>query len=213
MVIDKVNGLSIPRYLVYDIVKYEGRDIGQEPFFPNRLACIQKQITGETHRLQLKKILVPFRHSYVLTEPRNNAMGHGWIIKDREPFSVRLKSFWEVTQAGALLAPKFANSLAHEPDGLIFQPSKDVSFFRSQLFSNWNYLLRSFKGVTPVFVVILRAGLLHRKGMATKKVLQFCSPRFSVSLEQKQYAFLLKNGIPSPRFLSNDARVPQNCEC
>ncbi|XP_037030418.1 mRNA-capping enzyme [Bradysia coprophila] len=103
MVIDKVNGLSIPRYLVYDVVKYEGRDIGQEPFYPNRLDCIQKQIT----------------------DPRNNAMRHGWIIKDREPFSVRPKCFWDVTQAGALLAPKFANSLAHEPDGLIFQPSLD----------------------------------------------------------------------------------------
>lgn len=49
------------------------------------------------------------------------------IQKDREPFSVRPKLFWEVTQAKALLAPKFAKSLAHEPDGLIFQPSLDVS--------------------------------------------------------------------------------------
>lgn len=47
MVIDKVNGLSIPRYLVYDVVKYEGRDIGQEAFAPNRLDCIAKQITGK----------------------------------------------------------------------------------------------------------------------------------------------------------------------
>lgn len=60
-------------------------------------------------------------------EPRNNAMRHGLIVKEREPFSVRPKFFWDVTQAGALLAPKFANSLAHEPDGLIFQPSLDVS--------------------------------------------------------------------------------------
>lgn len=44
--IDKVNGLSIPRYLVYDVVKYEGRDVGQEAFYPNRLDCIVKKITG-----------------------------------------------------------------------------------------------------------------------------------------------------------------------
>lgn len=47
MVIDKVNGLSIPRYLVYDVVKYEGQDIGQEAFHPNRLDCIGQRITGE----------------------------------------------------------------------------------------------------------------------------------------------------------------------
>lgn len=45
--IDKVNGLSIPRYLVYDVVKYEGSDIGQEAFYPNRLDCIVKKITGK----------------------------------------------------------------------------------------------------------------------------------------------------------------------
>lgn len=54
-------------------------------------------------------------------------MRHRLIVKEREPFSVRPKLFWDVTQAGALLAPKFADSLAHEPDGLIFQPSHDVS--------------------------------------------------------------------------------------
>lgn len=66
---------------------------------------------------------------FIHSDPRNNAMRHGLIVKEREPFSVRPKFFWDVTQAGALLAPKFANSLAHEPDGLIFQPSLDVSLF------------------------------------------------------------------------------------
>lgn len=127
MVIDKVNGLSIPRYLVYDIVKYEGRDIGQEPFYPNRLDCIAKQITGK----MMARIFTVERsqNCRFYPEPRNNAMRQGLIVKDREPFSVRPKNFWDVTQAGALLAPKFANSLAHEPDGLIFQPSLDVSVF------------------------------------------------------------------------------------
>lgn len=41
----------------------------------------------------------------------------------REPFSVREKSFWEVTMAKKLLEDKFKKALGHEPDGLIFQPS------------------------------------------------------------------------------------------
>lgn len=45
------------------------------------------------------------------------------INKELEPFSVRLKEFYEVTQAEALLSEKFTKSLRHEPDGLIFQPS------------------------------------------------------------------------------------------
>lgn len=53
-------------------------------------------------------------------------MEKGLIIKTAEPFSVRKKDFWDVTQAGSLLGEKFARTLSHEPDGLIFQPSKDV---------------------------------------------------------------------------------------
>lgn len=51
----------------------------------------------------------------------------GLIIREREPFSVRMKEFWDVTDARKLLEPKFTRALGHEPDGLIFQPSKDVS--------------------------------------------------------------------------------------
>lgn len=36
-----------------------------------------------------------------------------------------MKFFWDVTQAGSLLSEKFAKQLGHEPDGLIFQPSKE----------------------------------------------------------------------------------------
>lgn len=103
MVIDKVNGLSIPRYLVYDIVKFEGEDICKMPFYPNRLHCLKMEIIN----------------------PRYEAMKHGLIDKQREPFSVRDKSFWDLVQARALLGPKFAKTLSHEPDGLIFQPSSE----------------------------------------------------------------------------------------
>lgn len=53
-------------------------------------------------------------------------MKFGQIDKQREPFSVREKGFWEITQAKKLLEPKFTKGLGHEPDGLIFQPSQIV---------------------------------------------------------------------------------------
>lgn len=55
-------------------------------------------------------------------------MRHGVINKEREPFSVRDKGFWDLECAGKLLEPKFQKNLSHEPDGLIFQPSSDVSY-------------------------------------------------------------------------------------
>lgn len=104
MVIDKVNGLSIPRYLVYDVIKFENEDVGSRSFV-DRLECIDKEIIG----------------------PRHEAMKRGQIRREQEPFSVRKKMFWEITQASALLGEKFAKTLSHEPDGLIFQPKMDVS--------------------------------------------------------------------------------------
>ena len=53
------------------------------------------------------------------------AMENGLINKTSEPFSVRKKDFWEITQATSLLGEKFARTLSHEPDGLIFQPAKE----------------------------------------------------------------------------------------
>lgn len=116
MVIDKVNGLSIPRYLVYDIIKFENEDIAARSFV-DRLECIDKEI-----------IL-----------PRHEAMKRGQIQREREPFSVRKKMFWDVMQAGALLGEKFAKTLSHEPDGLIFQPKMDVSCYLTRL-SHYNEL-------------------------------------------------------------------------
>lgn len=104
MVIDKVNGLSIPRFLVYDIIKFENEDVGKQAFFPTRLKCIEVDIIG----------------------PRYEAMKRGMIDKTKEPFSVRNKMFWDLIQAKALLGPKFGSTLSHEPDGLIFQPSLEV---------------------------------------------------------------------------------------
>lgn len=103
MVIDKVNGEDIPRYLVYDIIQFMGQEVGKTSFRSVRLLCIEKEIIIS----------------------RKTAMEKGLINRANEPFSVRKKEFWEIFQAENLLGPKFAASLSHEPDGLIFQPAED----------------------------------------------------------------------------------------
>ncbi|CAH0557558.1 unnamed protein product [Brassicogethes aeneus] len=103
MVIDKVDGQDIPRYLAYDIVKFEGQEVGKMPFHPIRQHCLENEII----------------------KPRYSAMEKGLLNKALEPFSVRKKEFWPITQAYSLLGEKFAKTLSHEPDGLIFQPSKE----------------------------------------------------------------------------------------
>lgn len=46
MVIDKVNGAEIPRYLCYDIISFEGQDVGKLEFYPRRLGCIENEIVN-----------------------------------------------------------------------------------------------------------------------------------------------------------------------
>jgi len=48
----------------------------------------------------------------------------GKIDETKEPFSVRKKEFWDVADTYKLTEEKFKKMLAHEPDGLIFQPSR-----------------------------------------------------------------------------------------
>lgn len=100
MVIDTVDGVSYPRFLIYDIIRYEGNEVGKCDF-GTRLLCIEKEIVGA----------------------RNNYITQGVINKTREPFSIRKKDFWDIGDTYKLLRPEFTANLAHEPDGLIFQPA------------------------------------------------------------------------------------------
>ncbi|XP_050441542.1 mRNA-capping enzyme-like [Adelges cooleyi] len=102
MIIDKVDNQNFPRYLVYDVVAFEGYDIGNQPFWPNRLKLIEIDII----------------------KPRHQAIVSGRLDKTREPFSIRLKQFYDITASDKLLG-NFSKNLSHEPDGLIFQPSSD----------------------------------------------------------------------------------------
>ena len=102
MVIDTVNGNKVPRFLIYDIIRYDGNEVGKCAF-GTRLTCIEKEIVGA----------------------RNTYITQGIIDKTKEPFSIRKKEFWDVSEAYKLMGDDFKNQLAHEPDGLIFQPSRD----------------------------------------------------------------------------------------
>ena len=102
MVIDTVNGKKFLRYLIFDIIKYEGNEVGKCPF-TTRLLCIEKEIVGA----------------------RNYYITKGLIKKNKEPFSIRKKEFWDVSETKKLISNDFKAQLAHESDGLIFQPSKD----------------------------------------------------------------------------------------
>lgn len=76
MVIDKENGKSIPRYLVYDIVRFMGENYMPQTF-DRRLDCIRKQVCGK-----IKDIL------YVLTY-----MHMARIVFHRYPFFLTF-NYW-----------------------------------------------------------------------------------------------------------------------
>lgn len=99
MIIDKVNGQAVPRYLIYDIIKFNAQPVG-ECDFNIRLQCIEREIIS----------------------PRHEKMKTGLIDKTQEPFSVRPKQFFDINISRKLLEGNFAKEVSHEMDGLIFQP-------------------------------------------------------------------------------------------
>ena len=113
---DPATGMKIPRYLIYDIISLfkdgKQQDVGNCNF-NTRLECIQREIVN----------------------PRNKLIQEGQIHKESEPFRIRIKQFWDITETKTLLGPKFTKEqLGHEPDGLIFQPVDHVSFKLFTLF-------------------------------------------------------------------------------
>ncbi|KAF7991626.1 hypothetical protein HCN44_010427, partial [Aphidius gifuensis] len=103
MVIDHAGGKEYPRYLAYDIIMYDNIDVSKLGFYPDRYNIIKYKVMAGRHR----------------------AISERKLIREKEPFSIRLKEFWPVMQADRLLSDKFSQQLGHEPDGLIFQPSKE----------------------------------------------------------------------------------------
>lgn len=76
MIIDNYQGIQRGRYLVYDIIRFEGQEVWKT-IFNIRLTCILKEIV----------------------EPRNNLFLSGRLDKNKEPFSIRAKEFWDLTKA------------------------------------------------------------------------------------------------------------------
>ncbi|CAF0897849.1 unnamed protein product [Adineta ricciae] len=101
LVIDNVNGTKCPRFLIYDIVVYENDNVGKKPF-RERLDIIRRII-----------------------DVRNKAITKGLIDRSQDPFSIRNKDFWDLSNVQKLVGPKFRAQIAHEVDGLIFQPEAD----------------------------------------------------------------------------------------
>lgn len=61
-----------------------------------------------------------------LIKPRTEAMRKRVIIRENEPISIRRKDFYFAKFTYKLYEPRFIQSLKHEIDGLIFQPSNMV---------------------------------------------------------------------------------------
>lgn len=107
MIIEKVKGeggrvREVPRLLIYDIIKFEGTNVGGCDF-ATRLLCIGKELIG----------------------PRVEAMKQGRIRRESEPISIRKKDFWELEAVKKLFDEHFTRNVGHEIDGLIFQPVKE----------------------------------------------------------------------------------------
>jgi len=101
LVLDKEGDRLHPRFLIYDIIKFEGQDVGQTDL-DRRHLCIEKELIG----------------------PRNLAAQAGKLDKSKEPFAIRKKDFYPIDQAIWIL-DNLNPKMPHETDGLIFQPLKD----------------------------------------------------------------------------------------
>ncbi|KAL7667728.1 hypothetical protein ACOME3_010463 [Neoechinorhynchus agilis] len=100
MVEDVVEGKRIPRFLIFDVLAFNGHPAGKELDFDKRLELI------------LREIILP----------RHRAMECGAIDRSREPFGIRRKDFYGLKHSKHLLNEKFKREVPHETDGLIFQP-------------------------------------------------------------------------------------------
>ncbi|KAG1677664.1 mRNA-capping enzyme [Nymphon striatum] len=165
MIIDKVNDTDILRYLIYDIIRFEGEEVGGTDFRV-RLLCIGKELIG----------------------PRREAMEKGKIDRPSEPFSVRLKEFYEVHHAKTLLSKDFTVKLAHEIDGLIFQPSDPYVFGQSDSVLKWKPAsLNSIDFKLQIFRENRLGMLPQAKGLLFVGGMNDCFSEMKVTRDLKAY--------------------------
>uniref|UniRef100_A0A8C9ZL91 mRNA-capping enzyme n=1 Tax=Sander lucioperca TaxID=283035 RepID=A0A8C9ZL91_SANLU len=182
MIIDKVNGQPVPRYLIYDIIKFNGQPVGQCDF-GIRLLCMEKEIIS----------------------PRMEKMKTGQIDKTKEPFSVRNKPFFDIHAARKLLEGSFTSQVSHEVDGLIFQPCgrykagrcDDILKWKPPNLNSVDFRLKITKvggeGLLPQTVGLLYVGSYDRpfaKMKATKELKQYDNKIIECTFANNTWVFM-----------------------
>uniref|UniRef100_UPI0037E8D94D mRNA-capping enzyme n=1 Tax=Semicossyphus pulcher TaxID=241346 RepID=UPI0037E8D94D len=182
MIIDKVNGHPVPRYLIYDIIKFNGQPVGQCDF-NIRLLCIEKEIIS----------------------PRMEKMKTGQIDKTKEPFSVRNKPFFDIHASRKLLEGSFTSQVSHEVDGLIFQPCgrykagrcDDILKWKPPNLNSVDFRLKITKvggeGLLPQTVGLLYVGNYDRpfaNMKATKELKQYDSKIIECTFANNTWVFM-----------------------
>ncbi|XP_033991535.1 mRNA-capping enzyme [Trematomus bernacchii] len=182
MIIDKVNGQPVPRYLIYDIIKFNGQPVGQCDF-NIRLLCMEKEIIS----------------------PRMEKMKTGQIDKTKEPFSVRNKPFFDIHLSRKLLEGSFTSQVSHEVDGLIFQPCgrykagrcDDILKWKPPNLNSVDFRLKITKvggeGLLPQTVGLLYVGSYDRpfaKMKATKELKQYDNKIIECTFANSTWVFM-----------------------
>ncbi|CAF0947815.1 unnamed protein product [Didymodactylos carnosus] len=102
LVIDNVDGSDKLRYLINDIITYNGRNVSTKPF-----------------RFRLRLI------SEWIVNVRNKAITKGHIKKTTQPFSIRNQDFFGLSEVNKLISSKFLKTVPHEVEGFIFLPENE----------------------------------------------------------------------------------------
>ncbi|XP_041523611.1 mRNA-capping enzyme isoform X2 [Microtus oregoni] len=182
MIIDKVNGQAVPRYLIYDIIKFNAQPVG-DCDFNIRLQCIEREIIS----------------------PRHEKMKTGLIDKTQEPFSVRPKPFFDINISRKLLEGNFAKEVSHEMDGLIFQPTgkykpgrcDDILKWKPPSLNSVDFRLKITRmggeGLLPQNVGLLYVGGYERpfaQIKVTKELKQYDNKIIECKFENNSWVFM-----------------------
>ncbi|KAM6181188.1 mRNA-capping enzyme isoform 3-T3 [Erethizon dorsatum] len=182
MIIDRVNGQAVPRYLIYDIIKFNAQPVG-DCDFNIRLQCIEREIIN----------------------PRHEKIKSGLIDKTQEPFSVRNKPFFDIHASRKLLEGNFAKEVSHEMDGLIFQPvgkykpgrCDDILKWKPPSLNSVDFRLKITRmggeGLLPQNVGLLYVGGFERpfaQIKVTKELKQYDNKIIECKFENNSWVFM-----------------------
>ncbi|KAL7668311.1 hypothetical protein ACOME3_009017 [Neoechinorhynchus agilis] len=101
MVEDVVGDTRIPRFLIFDVLAFDGHPAGKELDYDKRSELIWREIMQPRYRAIIE---------------------YGTIDRSREPFRIQKKDFYNLRFTKQILHEMFRNEIPHQADGLIFQP-------------------------------------------------------------------------------------------